>query len=81
MEYNHYTATYLSKACRFAIENIQRRFTKKLIPPNSSYSYLERCQLFKLDPLWLRRLKLNLIFLHCLVYCHAYTEFYTCFGL
>ena len=73
LEYNHYTASYLSKACRLAIENIQRRFTKKLLPPNSPYSYLERCQIFKLDPLWLRRLKLNLIFLHRLVYCHTYT--------
>lgn len=57
-----------------AIENVQRRFTKMLLPRQHSATYRERCAEFGLEPLWLRRLRLNLLFFHKLVYNAAYID-------
>lgn len=72
LEVSHYASSFLMKSMRLSIEGVQRRFTKALFPKDSPLSYLERCELLKLDPLWLRRLKLNLVFLHSLLHRHAY---------
>jgi hypothetical protein len=68
LEYCAFMASLLTKRCRLAIEGVQRRFTRLLLPPGCLTNYRERCGVFRLDPLWLRRLKLNLIFLHGLVH-------------
>ena len=68
LEYCTFTATYLSKAERVAIEYVQRKFTKALLFADRSMGYRVRCRKLQLDPLWLRRLKLNLIFLHNIIH-------------
>jgi hypothetical protein len=59
LEYCAFMASLLTKRCRLAIEGVQRRFTRLLLPPGCLTNYRERCGVFRLDPLWLRRLKLN----------------------
>ncbi|MGL5706975.1 MAG: RNA-directed DNA polymerase, partial [Aeromonas sp.] len=60
LEYGSYTFSLSNYSNLRAIESLQRRFTRSLLP-NTVMSYRERCIRFKLQPLWLRRLKLNLI--------------------
>jgi hypothetical protein len=72
LEYCPYIASLLTKQSRLAIEGVQRRFTKMLFPLGSLLCYQERCEILRLEPLWLRRLKLNLAFLHRLLYHHAH---------
>ncbi|GAA49004.1 reverse transcriptase SjR1 [Clonorchis sinensis] len=55
-------------SCRLAIESVKRSFTKKLFPRSHPLSYRSRCQILGLEPLWLRRLKLNLTLLHRLLH-------------
>lgn len=64
-------ASYLSQKHRLAVEGVQRRFTKALFP-GSCLSYRARCAIIMLEPLWLRRLKLNLVFLHAIIHSHAH---------
>ena len=52
---------------RVAIEKVQRHLTKELIGFSSPLNYKQRCEYFKIDPLWLRRMKLNLSFFHRLI--------------
>ena len=54
------------------IESVQRFFTRMILQPHPSLSYRSRCHALDLEPLWLRRLKLNLRFLHKLVYNHVH---------
>jgi hypothetical protein len=68
MVYQHYT-----QQARHAIEGIQRLFTRNLSPEGHTKSYRERCIQYNLDPLWMRRLKLNLKLLHQLIYSQAHT--------
>lgn len=68
LEFYPFVASYLTKSCRLNIENVQRRFTKLLFPSDSLLSYRQRCETLNLNPLWLRRLILNLTFLHSLIY-------------
>ena len=72
LEFCSFTASLLPKSCCLAIEGIQRKFTKMLFDTGCTKSYRARCQILNLDPLWLRRLKLNLIFLHALIYQNAH---------
>ncbi|GAA54536.1 hypothetical protein CLF_103716 [Clonorchis sinensis] len=44
-------------ACRTAVENVQRSFTKSLFPVSSTLPYSIRCLSLELDPLWLRRIR------------------------
>lgn len=64
LEFCSFADSFLSKADRLAIENIQRRFTRCLLPITNASSYRARCTQLRLEPLWMRRLKLNLAFLH-----------------
>ncbi|KAK4474235.1 hypothetical protein MN116_000174 [Schistosoma mekongi] len=49
------------------IERIQRTFTKSLLGDYSTQTYRQRCDKLKLEPLWLRRLKLNLTLMYRLI--------------
>ena len=75
LEYCPFVASQLTKANRLAIERVQRTFTKALFPAGSTMSYRVRCEHLKLDPLWLRRVKLNLILFHSLVYQHRHLSY------
>ena len=44
------------------LEKLQRAFTKSVIGFSSPLTYRERCSMPKLEPLWLRRIQLNLCF-------------------
>jgi hypothetical protein len=63
----------LRKQDRLAIESFQRAVTKSVVGYSSSLTYRERCLKLSVEPLWLRRLKLNINFLHGLIYKHTHT--------
>ncbi|MGL5753864.1 MAG: reverse transcriptase domain-containing protein [Paraclostridium sp.] len=60
LEYASFLHSNLKVVDKHKLESLQRSFTKRLICDNESLSYRERCVLLNLDPLWLRRLKINL---------------------
>ena len=47
---------------KLRLESVQRRFTFRTLGTDSVLTYNSRCSKLGLDPLWMRRLKLNLIF-------------------
>ena len=47
---------------KLRLESVQRRFTLRTLGTDSVLTYNSRCSKLGLDPLWMRRLKLNLIF-------------------
>jgi hypothetical protein len=63
----------MRKQDRLALETFQRAVTKSVVGYSSNLTYRERCQQLSLQPLWLRRLLLNMNFLHGLVYGRAYS--------
>ena len=65
-----------NKSWRLAIESVQRRFSKALFPHSKHLTYQERCHILCIEPLWLRRMKLNLLLLHRLVYRNAHIASY-----
>ena len=75
LEYCPFLASQLTKANRLAIEQVQRTFTKAVFLGGNTMSYRVRCEYLKLDPLWLRRVKLNLIIFHSLVYQHRHLSY------
>jgi hypothetical protein len=74
LEYCSIIYSNLRKCDRIALENLQRSFTKSLIGCSTTLCYRERCQALRIEPLWLRRLKLNLTFLHNLVHQRSFTS-------
>lgn len=66
LEYCSIVVANSRKSDRMAIEKVQRSFTKRLLGSSDS-SYQDRCKQLGLEPLWLRRLKINLVFLYKLV--------------
>ena len=72
LEFCPFISTLFQKSLRIAIEGVQRRFTKAFFPSDNRPTYRARCTLLRLEPLWLRRLKLNLVFLHQLIYKHSH---------
>ena len=62
LEYCTVVFSNMRQIDRFAIENVQRRFTKQLLGYSSPLNYMERCEILHLEPLWLRRLRMNLSF-------------------
>lgn len=66
--------THYSQRDRQAIECVQRMFTKALFPLTCKVSYYNRCTQLNLEPLWLRRMKLNLAILHRLIYSQMHTS-------
>ena len=73
LEYCPIVFSNMTKFDRVAIESVQRRFTKQLLGWSTSLSYRERCQNLNLDPLWLRRLRLNLVFLYNLLHNRSFS--------
>ncbi|CAH8514040.1 unnamed protein product, partial [Schistosoma rodhaini] len=47
---------------KLRLESVQRRFTLRTLGTDSVLTYNSRCSKLGLDPLWKRRLKINLIF-------------------
>ena len=80
LEYCPLIFTSMRKSDRIIIECIQRRFTKQLIGWSSNLNYRERCLSLKIEPLWLRRIKLNLIFLYKLLTKQSYSSSQLCFS-
>ena len=74
LEYCSFVYGHLRKGDRILLENIQRTFTKSLDGYSSTLTYRERCLKFCLDPLWMRRLKLNLVLLFRIIYGLCYTS-------
>ncbi|MBM6549250.1 RNA-directed DNA polymerase [Streptococcus dysgalactiae] len=74
LEYCPIIFTHMRKSDRVALESVQRSFTKQLVGVSSPLNYRERCELLHLEPLWLRRLKLNLCFLFNLLHGQAYSS-------
>ena len=68
LEYSFLVGGNLRKYERVAIESFQRAFTKYVVGFSSTITYRERCIALSLEPLWLRRIKLNLTFLHNILY-------------
>ncbi|CAH8530606.1 unnamed protein product [Dicrocoelium dendriticum] len=66
LEYCSLVISNSRKIDRLRIEKVQRSFTKRLLGP-STLNYQGRCKLLGLEPLWLRRLKANLVFLYKLL--------------
>ncbi|MGL5708765.1 MAG: RNA-directed DNA polymerase, partial [Aeromonas sp.] len=59
IDYGSFIISSARKTDAKKIESVQRTFTRKLLS-DQNLTYRERCILLRLDPLWLRRLKLNL---------------------
>ena len=72
LEYSFLMGGNLRKCDRVAIESVQRAFTKYVVGFSSTLTYRERCIALPLEPLWLRRMKLNLTFLHNILYCGTF---------
>jgi hypothetical protein len=74
LEYCTVLFSNYSQHDRHAIERVQRTFTKALLPNSCLDSYRARCAQFNLEPLWLRRLKLNLGTLYRLLHSQLHTS-------
>ena len=66
--------SFTTKAERLSIERLQRRFTKRLLGTSCNLTYPERCDQLKLQPLWFRRLQLNLIIFFKLLRSLSFTN-------
>jgi hypothetical protein len=73
LEYCPIICSNMRKQDRLALESFQRAVTKSIVGYSSNLTYRERCQQLSIEALWLRRLKLNINFLHGLIYKHAFT--------
>jgi hypothetical protein len=73
LEYCSFIYGNLRKSDRLILERLQRSFSKSIVGYSSSLTYKERCQKLKIDPLWLRRMKLNLALLYNLTHGHAFS--------
>lgn len=62
LEYCPSVFTNLKRCDKIHLEQVQRSFTKRLLG-SGPLTYHQRCKLLKLEPLWLRRIKINLTFL------------------
>ena len=71
IEYCSYALSLANKADIVKLERVQRTFTRRIHNSVEHTPYLERCKLFNLDPLALRRVKLNLIFLYKYIHSEA----------
>ena len=68
LEYGSIIHSNLRKAERLQVESIQRNFTRYICYLEGTPTYSERCQILSLEPLWMRRLKLNLTIYYTIVY-------------
>ncbi|VDO84222.1 unnamed protein product [Schistosoma margrebowiei] len=56
------------------MKSVQRRFTLRILGYDCTLTYNSRCNKLGLDPLWRRRLKLNLIFFFKLLHKLSFTS-------
>ncbi|CAH8625506.1 unnamed protein product [Schistosoma guineensis] len=56
------------------IEGVQRKVTKAVMGYSYSKDYHQRCQQLNLEPLWIRRIKLNLVFIYRLINGISYSS-------
>ncbi len=68
LEYCSFVFSNMRKADRLLLEKVQRSFTKAVTGYSSTHNYRSRCAILHLDPLWLRRLRLNLVILFRLIH-------------
>ena len=68
LEFPAPVAPLFSKRDRLALEGVQRYFTRLLLRKQLPLCYRERCIKLHLDPLWLRRARLNLCYLFRLLH-------------
>ncbi|CAH8660046.1 unnamed protein product [Schistosoma haematobium] len=59
---------------KLRLESVQRRFTLRILGVDCTLTYNSRCNKLGLDPLWRRRLKLNLIFFFKLLHKLSFTS-------
>ena len=62
LEYNCKLLSIFRNSDLEGIESVQPVFTRHLLIHNPHIPYNERCSQLRIEPLWLRRLKLNLTF-------------------
>uniref|UniRef100_A0AA85J531 Reverse transcriptase domain-containing protein n=1 Tax=Trichobilharzia regenti TaxID=157069 RepID=A0AA85J531_TRIRE len=62
LEYCPFILSGLRQNDKLKLEGVQRQFTSRTLGLESGLEYHERCERLRLEPLWKRRLKLNLIF-------------------
>nr|CAH8832437.1 unnamed protein product [Trichobilharzia regenti]CAH8838028.1 unnamed protein product [Trichobilharzia regenti]CAH8850437.1 unnamed protein product [Trichobilharzia regenti]CAH8867144.1 unnamed protein product [Trichobilharzia regenti] len=62
LEYCPFILSGLRQNDKLKLEGVQRQFTSRTLGLESGLEYHERCVRLRLEPLWKRRLKLNLIF-------------------
>jgi hypothetical protein len=74
LEYCPVVHCHMRKTDTHALEKVQRRFTKSVVGYSSTLSYRERCIQLQIEPLWLRRLKISLTFLHSIIYGYSLTS-------
>ncbi|CAH8555952.1 unnamed protein product [Schistosoma haematobium] len=55
-------------------ECVQRSFTKAVLRYSDNKEYHQRCQQLKLEPLWIRHIKLNLVFIYRLIKNISYSS-------
>ena len=72
LEFGCAFSSLLTRSETRQIENIQRAFTRCLCMNDFTLNYRERCLLLRLEPLWFRRVKLNLRLLHQLIFNYAH---------
>ena len=72
LEYCSHLYSNLRKCDSIAIEHVQRKFTKPI--SRTDLSYRQRCHDLNLQPLWLRRVILNLLFLFRLIHKLIYSN-------
>jgi hypothetical protein len=67
LEYGSIIGSSLRKVDRVALESLQRSISKAVTGFSTTLTYRERSILLSLEPLWMRRLKLNLMLLHSIL--------------
>ena len=68
LEYCSFIYTLANKTEKDNVERVQRGLTRRIIGSKTRPSYIVRCQNLDLEPIWLRRLKHNLIILFKLMH-------------
>ncbi|CAH8848699.1 unnamed protein product [Trichobilharzia szidati] len=59
---------------KLRIESIQRYFTSKLLGYECKKDYISRCMILQLDPLWTRRLIINLVFFYKVLHKISFSD-------
>ena len=74
LEYCSFLFCNLTKYDICRIEQVQRRLTKRILGYNCTSCYMSRCETLGIQPLWFRRLKLNLTFFFKILHNNSSTS-------